>query len=139
MKRIYLVLLVLSILNNACGTKGGSSSATANPVAPGPCAGVQTGTWNDIGHPSSDVLRLNDQCTGSTTYCHETFTYSIAANGDALLFVTATDGGPECLTLGLHTCGATWLANQSNNQLQTACGVGKNISTIYQRQGTTAI
>lgn len=128
MKRIFLTLLVLELLS-ACGTKGSSSAPV---IGTGPCAGLQVGSW--IGVNTNHVhIVLDDQCKGTTTYCNEVFTYTL--NGTtATLNISSTNGGPECLPIGINTCVVSFLANQNNNQISVACGAGKAINDNYNRQ-----
>lgn len=101
MKRLILICLLLG----GCGKNAAPSSSGSQVAA---CAGMPAvGNWTSTTLPK--VLTLTEQCTGSTTYCNEKFSFiRTDATGTAILVtVTQTNGGPECLSLGAHSCTAT--------------------------------
>lgn len=115
MKRlIFLILLT----QTACGkTAGPSSNASTTP----PCQGMAAvGSWQST--TLAKILTLTDQCTGTTDYCNEKFSFvRLDAQGTSILVsVTQTNGGPQCLSLGAHTCTA---AMPDTHTLYLNCGV----------------
>lgn len=130
-------LLVASILVLVGCGKGSNMPAPSSPTNLGPCYSVSNGNWKPVDYNvagNNNTLSLTDQCTGATTYCHEVFRYQVQADGvTVIVIIDQTNGGPQCLSLGAHTCTATMIAGQSNNQISIDCGPGKNITDNYNR------
>lgn len=132
-----LTLLVMTLILAGCGKDAAGFKAQLSPKAPGPCASVAVGSWRPVNYNPAgnyNTLTLTDQCTGTTTYCNEVFTYAPQSDGrTAFITVTSTNGGPECLPLGVSTCTVDVIPNQSNNQIAVDCGGGKNLTNNYNR------
>jgi hypothetical protein len=133
-----LTLIISLALLTACGKP--SESAPNSTLPKGACFGPGNGTWKmspfNVTDPSFTnpyYLTLKDDCTGSTTYCNEKFTYVTFANSNNVTVNTfSTTGGPECLAVGSKACTATFMGD--NDHLEINCGSGKTINHIYVRQ-----
>ncbi len=132
-----IALIALIALMGCANPNTPLGIATANPKAKGPCYAPSNGIWRPVDYNvagNNNTLTLTDQCTGGTTYCGEIFTYQPQQDGiTAIVIVTTTNGGPECLSLGAHSCTVQMIAGQNNNQVTVNCGVGKNDSDNYNR------
>ncbi len=120
-------LLILAFLIQACGTKNQSSGPVAST---GPCSGTQVGAWSAQSH--SNILVLDAQCNGTTTYCGETFTYAWSGT-TVIASVTKTNGGPECMTLGSHSLSVSYIGGGTNIMAVTTSG-GVAIQDNFNRQ-----
>lgn len=115
---IWFVFVFLAIALTLTGCGKTQPGASSSQVAA--CAGMPAlGTWYSTTLPKT--LVLSEQCNGATTYCNEKFSFiRLNTEGTSILVsVTQTNGGPECLSLGAHTCTASM---PNANTLQLNCG-----------------
>lgn len=116
MRSLIIVFLI------AIGTAGcGSDVASTTAGSSGACAGGPfVGTWSGTVAGYLDVMTLNADCTGSSTYCVSTFTYpssTTGSSGNVAITVTASSAKSECMPVGQTTCGYS----VSGNTLSFSC------------------
>lgn len=102
---------------------GGCAKA---PEMKGPCSDLNNiGTWHES--TANDTLTLSGSCTGTGSYCAESFTFSRpnGANQTTVRTLT-TNNNAGCLTVGDHTC----TVSGSGTTLTLNCGAG---NVIYQK------
>lgn len=124
---VFLVAFsVLSLWLTACG----KAPINTSNLSLGACQNlISTGTWKDL--INGDIMVLNANCSGTTTYCNEKFTYAIQADQTTTVITdTQTNGGPECLNSGTNICTVTF--SSGNTLMQISC---PSFGTYqYQRQ-----
>ena len=117
---LLIIAGILIMALSACGqAPSGSASGSSGQTG---CSGSILGTWEKLPGPS-DQVRLYSDCTGTRSQCGEVFTFTqpTSTNGYTNVNVTSTNGGVNCLPLGLTTCGINY--NATNMAIDCGSGI----------------
>lgn len=122
MKTILLALIAGVLTLNGCGGSSGGSSGGGGGEAPPACANhAALGAW--ISGP--DTLTFSANCTGTSTMCASTFTFTNTSTGVTTVNVLTTNGAAGCLPLGATACAYA----VAGGNLSFDCGSGAVVYT----------
>lgn len=125
-----ITLIYVCFILCACGQAPKTGNATFGDTASGPCAGQQAvGIWKS--NTRAEILTLDTQCKAQTTYCNESMSVSFPAANNITLIVSATNAGPECLSLGTHFCTTNFIKAADAETLEVTCS---GVTRAYNRQ-----
>ena len=118
MKKIVLLIFVLSLTACNSGSGGSDSSAALTSVASCQDLGIN-GTWNGTISGNADTMVIANNCATTSSYCQSNSTVTIVSRNSSC-------------TAGISECGVLTFKTTNNNGSGFCASVGVTYSCSYQ-------